>query len=471
MHGDPEKDLFICHSSIDKDWVKTLGERVEAEQWNGRNLSVFIDAWDIQVGENIILKINDALERSRFLAVVLSPEMIGSEWCRAEYAAVLAQDPTNRRGRILPIRYRDFHQVTRERLTPPPLLGGLAYLDFRQQGAFEGELQRILARLRGEPPPRGRLRRASESRSPADTLVPAIPERRDEPDPQPEQLLSNLLPVTSLPKIVWSAPTSLRTKKELPAGENLPPFILRDERLYSFFDLSRPDTPFAAHIAATGTNRHSAVEWQADAARWRWYIELLNLCLRDHLRPEVHFDKLHGRFWFVPQGTESVKLKWGAGTQKTVVKAPEPDSAQNWVHHAARLQFETIDTSVFLSVDPTYVFTVDGWKPVPEEAVRPLAMMWGGRERNGAILRNVLLWADVVTKGQKVRAIAVGDQVLEISRLPTTVEAPIGLATDRVQVRALLEFSHEEWSLNTPFGFVHADEAQPQAFNEIEDDF
>lgn len=93
-----QKDIFICHSSVDKPWVEALGAQVEAEEWNGKPLTVFIDAWDIEPGENIVVRINEALQSCRFLAVVLSPEMITSEWCKAEYASALMADPTNRRG-------------------------------------------------------------------------------------------------------------------------------------------------------------------------------------------------------------------------------------------------------------------------------------------------------------------------------------------------------------------------------------
>lgn len=436
-------DLFICHSGVDKPWAKKLGERVEAESWEGRPLRVFLDEWDIEPGDNILLKLDDALATCRFLAVVMSPEMLTSEWCKAEYVSILTQDPTNRRGRLVPLRRRDTHATTKERLRVPPILGSLNHLDFRSDKDFESEFRRLLAKLRGEPPPRGRSVRGHRPSPSPDRILPALPERPDEPDQVGEVLLSNLLPVVGLPKTIWSAVTSLRAKADIPRGTHLPPFVLRENRAYTFLDLSKRDGAFSQFVDRASARPDTVVAWQSDEARWRWYIELLNLFLRGHLRPEAHFDPEHRRFWFVPRSdtVESVRVQWGAGTKRTVVRAPDPGSQQNWVHHAARLQFETIGQSVYLGVSPTYVFTVDGWNPVPRDAAGPLVTRWAGRERNKTILGHVLLWADFVTRGRKVCEIRAGDQSIRISRLPATVEAPVGLTSDRVQMRALLSFS------------------------------
>ncbi len=52
------KDLFLCHSSVDKPWVEELAEDVENEEWDGRALTVFLNEWDIQRGDNIIVELH-----------------------------------------------------------------------------------------------------------------------------------------------------------------------------------------------------------------------------------------------------------------------------------------------------------------------------------------------------------------------------------------------------------------------------
>lgn len=461
-----QKDLLLCHNSVDKDWVRRLGARVEAESWNGRHLSVFLDEWDIEPGENIVLKLSEALEQSRFVALVMTPEMLGSDWCQLEFTSILATDPTNRRGRLIPIRLRDFHKTTAERLRLPPVLAALNYLDFRKTSNFEKSFARLVGKLRGEAPPRGVTQRGRTTQhdGTAEPLVPALPERREEPDAVPETLLSNLLHVQSLPRSIWSAPASLGSKLELPPGPHFPPFILRDGRLWTFFDLSREHHAFTWLVSDSTWKQNAIVDWRGDEVRWRWIIELLNLSLREYLWPEVGFDKTHGRFWFQRHGDASVRLRWGVGVRRTVVRMPDPGSGGYWVHQAARLRFETIGPGLCLSIEPSYVFTTDGATLAPADVTGPLAMMWGGRERNGAILRHVLMWCDVLTRGRRVASIPAGDQEIVISRLPATVEAPVSVVDDHVRMRSLLEFTRAELDLNVPsrpeFGFIHDEAAE-----------
>ena len=464
-----EKDLFLCHNGADKEWAKALGARVEAEEWNGRSLTVFLDEWDIDIGENIVVKINDALTSSRFVALLLTPEMLTSDWCNAEFAGVLTQDPVNRSGKIIPIRLRDHHAVTKERLRVPPLLASLNHLDFRDEREFEKSFARLIAKLRGEAPPRGRQSRGRGTT--AKPLSPGLPERREDADEIRETLLSNLLPVRQIPTSIWSAVSPLGSKKDLTPGQDLPPFVLREGRLFAFTDLTKKDNPLASLIHPGAPKQHAVVEWRGDADRWHWVIEMLNQALRYHLWPEVGFQPEKRRFLFRRQGDQSVKLKWGAGTKRTVVRAPESTGGY-WVHQAARIRFETLGAGLYLSVEPTYVFTTDGVTLVPRESAGPLAMQWGGKERNGTILRHVLMWSDVLAKGQREAIVKTGDQVAVIGRTPTAVEVPIGLSDDHVKVGALMQFRRSELNLEalplSAFGFVVGEAAETDS--EEEDD-
>lgn len=429
--------------------MEQLGTDVESELWEGQPLTVFLDKWDIDVGENIVLKLNAALASARFVAVVMSPEMIGSDWCAAEVSSVLAVDPTNRTGRLIPIRLRDFSIDETMRLEIPPLLTPLNYLDFRKVGAYKKELARLLARLRGQAPPRGARRRRARP-SVDSTLVGAIPAARVEPDPIPETLLSNLLVVREVPGTIWSAATTLRRKSELPNGVTFPPFLLRSGRLYSFSDLARPGA-LSALIDSSTVSRDTAADWKEDAERWRWFIALLNQGLRRHLNERgVAYDRDHDRFYFKADGYRRVQVTWGTGTTRTVVRPPDRGKKGAWVHQGARLRFETVGSRLFLSIDPLWVFTQDGHRPVDRSLVGPLAMQWSGKERNGAVLRHVLMWSDFLTAGRKQASIALGAQQAVITRLPATVRSPVGLPHDQVTVRSLLRFTQTELSLDVP---------------------
>jgi hypothetical protein len=473
MMTEPEKDLFLCHVGQDKPWVEKLGGDVEAEEWDGRPLAVFLDKWDIDVGENIVVKLNQALARARFVALIMSPEMIRSDWCNAEMSAVLMGDPTNRKKRIIPIRRRDYSLDGRQRLEIPPLLAAMNYLDFTKDAQYRKELARLLARLRGEAPPRGG--RSRRSRGSVDSaLARAIPPARADADDVPEVLLGNLLPVREIPGIVWSAPTTLRKKSELPNGFTFPPCLLREERLYAFTDLGKPAGPFANIVGRHGVRRDAVADWKGDDDRWRWVVNLLNQALRQHVTARgLAFDGDHDRFFFLPVDGGRVRVTWGTGTTTTVARPPNPGSGGSWVHQGASLRFETVGTRMYLSIDPTWVFTKDGLHPVDRDKVGPLAMQWSGKERNGAILRHVLMWSDFLTSGKKEGAIPAGDQRMVVGRLPLTVRTPVGLPNDQVTMKSLLRFTQAELDLDVPelarhfaVSASHEDEPAPSTLDE-----
>jgi hypothetical protein len=87
-------DLFLSHSSCDKQWVERLGSDLEAQTVGERRIRVFLDVWDIPYGANIPLRLEEALTKSAFVAVVMTPEMLTSEWCKAEWSSQLHKDPT-----------------------------------------------------------------------------------------------------------------------------------------------------------------------------------------------------------------------------------------------------------------------------------------------------------------------------------------------------------------------------------------
>ena len=382
------KDLFICHNSVDKALAQRIAGDVEATDWNGRQLTVFLDEWDIGVGENIVLKINDALGKARFVAVMLSPEMAASDWCRAELGAALHKDPGNRTARVVPLRVRDHHQETSAPIEIPALLGPLNYLDFRRREDYARSVARLLATLRGEAPPRGRR---SSGVSGGGTIVPALPARED-PDDVPEALLSNLLSVTHSPSTLFAAGSRITSRKELTRGTRYPPFILREGRLLSFFDPSRASSLLTEVVEAGPVERVPVVDWRSSVDRWRWVVELLNESLRAHVGSlGIRFNRDRRRYYFIPfaeqrRRRQSRYVRWGSGTRRWVVRAPDEGTSGSWIHHSAELRFQDFGDRLFLSIDPLFMFTTDGLELVLGETARSLAMQWTARERNAAVL-------------------------------------------------------------------------------------
>ena len=92
-----EFDLFLSHASPDKDWVATLAAQLES-----LGLRVFIDSKEIAVGDNLVLRLSDGLERSRYMVLVLSNHTGARPWVMQEWTSFLAGEGPL--GRLLPVK-------------------------------------------------------------------------------------------------------------------------------------------------------------------------------------------------------------------------------------------------------------------------------------------------------------------------------------------------------------------------------
>ncbi len=113
-----EYDVFLSHSSHDKPVVRELAERLK-----GDGLRVWLDDWVIQPGDMIGLKVEQGLESSRTLVLVMSQAAFDSEWVTLERHTALFRDPTNQQRRFIPLRIDD--------CDIKDLLKQFAYVDWR----------------------------------------------------------------------------------------------------------------------------------------------------------------------------------------------------------------------------------------------------------------------------------------------------------------------------------------------------
>ena len=438
------RDIFLCHNGADKPWAKKLAEDIESEEYDGRKLKAWLDEWDIDLGDNILLKISEGLKESRHVAVLLSPEMLASDWCRLEVTATLSQDPANRAGRLILLLVRDESKKTKEKIEIPPYLTPFLYIDFRNKRDYKKSLTRLLLKLRGERPPRTAGRRTKRTAAVAtDDGGDSPGKRREDADEVAETLVSNAVPVT-LPRTIWSAPSMINRKKDLPPGQTYPGFIIKgvnkEKRIFTFEDLSASGIHqvFSRQVLNFHKfQRHSTDEWSSPD-RQRWLIELLNETLRHDLgRRGVRFDRKSGRFFFLPEDGGSRQVSWASGKGLTVARAPDEGKGGSWVHQAVRLHFAFFADALWLTIEPTYHFTVDGFRAVSGDVAKSLAASWGQRERNDTILGHVLFWADFLAGFSATRELGPSGNAILIERLPVTAEASHGLMGDKIKKRSL----------------------------------
>ncbi len=439
------KDVYLCYNSADRDWVKNLAEQLESETIDGlqtsRPLRVFLDLWDIESGESLILKMNAGMKNSRFVATVLSPEFMKAPWPTFEWTHIVMLDPVNAQKRLIPLLLRDVSVDGGERIDLCAPFRGLKYLDFRRKEEFVKSFRALVRRIRAQPPERGRFRQ------PLAGVVPVVisedAEESWRPDKVEEVLLSNLLPVQSLPAMIWSAETKAREKADVLALVEHPPgFLLKEERLYTFENLKSPTAALrkAAEVQTIG-EPDSSKEWLVREDRRSWLMDLLNRCLAGHLSHLAIKQERRGRFFFRPKDGKN-RLWQNGGDEPREVAARKPNQAGEgffWVHHAARMKFKRVGERVFLLVEPTYLFTSDGEVPLEGQSTGRLSMMWGGRQKNVDILRNFVFWAKAMARSQSSIRIETGSTPIMISAIPATTKMNIGIDGETVRIGSLFK--------------------------------
>src|ERR1700737_2231585 len=144
----PQRDIFLSHRSVNKNLVRQLAGDIENELWQGRRLLTWLDEGEIPIGGSIPGHINEGLENSRFVALIMTPEYFDSSsgWTDAEWHAALYNDPDNRKHRLIPILAADCPYI-------PFLLRHLRNIDIREEDYKRG-LRELLAVLREQPLPR-----------------------------------------------------------------------------------------------------------------------------------------------------------------------------------------------------------------------------------------------------------------------------------------------------------------------------
>jgi hypothetical protein len=344
------KDVYICYNGADLDWVRSLAEQIESETIDGnaasRKLAVFFDKWDIGPGQSLIDRMNEGMKSSRHVIAVLSPEFLKAEWPRFEWKHIVAQDPNNARERLIPVLLRDRSNDTTERIDLCAPFRDLRYIDFRKGTEFKRAFLELVRRIRNLPQERGRRRSPLAANT---SVIPVAPQPEVSwlPDNVSDLLLSNLFPVTRLPVQIWSGSSKFREKKEVweavPGAET---FILREQRLYTFADLSSERTKLRAAVEPGTFGKPEAChDWFIREDRSGWLMALLNSSLSSHLWQLNIKQDGKGRFYFCP-GENLSDRQWPMkeGRPRTVA-AKKGDAAAGSVFLGASCCTDKVQTS------------------------------------------------------------------------------------------------------------------------------
>ena len=101
--------IFISYSSKDKEFVN----KIAFDLLSG-GLPIWLDSWEIELGDSLYQKIFTGLDSSSYVIVVVSKNYNKSIWTSKEFRSVLAKEDRENRKILIPILIDEFKDVPLE---------------------------------------------------------------------------------------------------------------------------------------------------------------------------------------------------------------------------------------------------------------------------------------------------------------------------------------------------------------------
>lgn len=136
------RDFFVSYTAADRAWAEWVAWQLEQVGY-----SVVLQAWDFEPGDNLVVRMRDALERTDRTIALISAAYLASPYCTDEWTGAFLHDPDGK-NRLLQVRI--------ETCDLPRLLRSQVYIDLVSLSPEEAQA-RLLAGVK-----RGRQRPASE---------------------------------------------------------------------------------------------------------------------------------------------------------------------------------------------------------------------------------------------------------------------------------------------------------------------
>lgn len=121
--------IFISYSHVDKAFVDKLALNLVKH-----DAHVWVDTWELNVGDSILNRVHEAIQVSSALLIVLSKASVASEWCKKELNAGLMRELDEKKVVVLPVLVEDCEI--------PVFLREKMYTDFREN--FESGLKALV---------------------------------------------------------------------------------------------------------------------------------------------------------------------------------------------------------------------------------------------------------------------------------------------------------------------------------------
>jgi hypothetical protein len=108
--------VFVSHRTSDAAQAERLAKDIR-----DRGHNVWLDIWEVKLGDSIVEKMNEGLERSTFLILGLSSKGVLSPWMSREWYSALARQMNDEKVKLLPVILSGGG--------PPAILADIEYTD------------------------------------------------------------------------------------------------------------------------------------------------------------------------------------------------------------------------------------------------------------------------------------------------------------------------------------------------------
>lgn len=228
---------------------------------------------------------------------------------------------------------------------------------------------------------------------------------------QTSKFACNLFEVLKLPDTVYFAETDARRKGEvfkILEKQWIPPFLLLREKMWSFYDLSERQNPLHKCVDLGTVESYRLSDFIEENGDTRELVQLLNESLSDHLFSiGLRVDTKKKRAYFTKTMDGNAKeITYQGRLKKATRTVAKPrvnlsnGKISYWEHKSIWYSFENIGGVWYLMLNPSYIFTTDGFKNLlKSERVNILSTKKASRDYNMAVHNDLTFWSKYIAYG------------------------------------------------------------------------
>lgn len=265
----------------------------------------------------------------------------------------------------------------------------------------------------------------------------------NEPDLVREVLETNILPFIDSPRTIWIAPTNFNDESEVrKTSSSVPPFRIWKHKIVCLRESRECEVAFVHAIKGEGHSE--GVDRFIDT---RDKINLVKGLLNQELVElaktlSLGYDEKHDKVFIKCEDSTPIERTWQSFSRqatRTVVGYNKKldGSIRYWYHFAASIKADYLNGNFVLVIEPSWVFTKDGTKPLESYRMSTVATKRLNLEDNARILYNNHFWYQLLSNNGRFIILKLAGGDVRISAKPMHYDIDYGIANDEILVTAL----------------------------------